>query len=236
MGCGRPDSYVVDWRLHIRERSGCRARPAPTSEVRPSTRSSSPTKHGVRVIGRPASARVRVPRDVAIIGFDDVTEARDFAPRLTTIRQPLRQQGRLAGRRPPPASSRRTQWTNVLYLPAELVIRAQLWLLLGRTPRLNPRAARRQRRLAPEPISPSTKRSAAPPLPDPGGDARARWAACWRGFRRGGREPARPPSSPSAGRCRRLHGNGANSLLKRTTRSDARATPWSRCCLPCTAS
>ena len=39
---------------------------------------------------------IRVPRDVAVIGFDDVPEARHFAPSLTTIRQPLRQQGRLA--------------------------------------------------------------------------------------------------------------------------------------------
>ena len=65
---------------------------------------------------------VRVPRDVAIIGFDDVTEARDFAPRLTTIRQPLRQQGRLAV----DALLRRLRGEHVddvLYLPAELVIR-----------------------------------------------------------------------------------------------------------------
>ncbi len=37
-----------------------------------------------------------VPRDVAILGFDDIQEARYCAPPLTTIRQPLAQQGRLA--------------------------------------------------------------------------------------------------------------------------------------------
>jgi DNA-binding LacI/PurR family transcriptional regulator/signal transduction histidine kinase/ActR/RegA family two-component response regulator len=65
---------------------------------------------------------IRVPRDVAIIGFDDVTEARDFAPPLTTIRQPLQQQGRLAVdtllRR-----LRGEHVDDVLVLPAELVIR-----------------------------------------------------------------------------------------------------------------
>jgi DNA-binding LacI/PurR family transcriptional regulator/signal transduction histidine kinase/ActR/RegA family two-component response regulator len=65
---------------------------------------------------------IRVPRDVAIIGFDDVTEARDFAPPLTTIRQPLQQQGRLAV----DSLLRRLRGEHVddvLVLPAELVIR-----------------------------------------------------------------------------------------------------------------
>lgn len=38
----------------------------------------------------------RVPRDMAIIGFDDIREARYCAPPLTTVRQPLEAQGRLA--------------------------------------------------------------------------------------------------------------------------------------------
>jgi DNA-binding LacI/PurR family transcriptional regulator/signal transduction histidine kinase len=65
---------------------------------------------------------IRVPRDVAIIGFDDVTGARDFAPPLTTIRQPLRQQGKLAV----DTLLRRLRGeavNDVLFLPAELVIR-----------------------------------------------------------------------------------------------------------------
>ena len=38
----------------------------------------------------------RVPEEIAIVGFDDVEEARFATPALTTVRQPLREQGELA--------------------------------------------------------------------------------------------------------------------------------------------
>jgi phosphoserine phosphatase RsbU/P len=38
----------------------------------------------------------RVPEEIAVVGFDDVEEARFAAPALTTVRQPLREQGELA--------------------------------------------------------------------------------------------------------------------------------------------
>jgi DNA-binding LacI/PurR family transcriptional regulator len=43
-----------------------------------------------------ADANVRVPADVSIIGFDDIEAAAFTIPRLTTVRQPLFEMGRIA--------------------------------------------------------------------------------------------------------------------------------------------
>ena len=40
-------------------------------------------------------AGVICPRDISVIGFDDITVASQFWPRLTTMRQPREQIGRL---------------------------------------------------------------------------------------------------------------------------------------------
>ena len=37
-----------------------------------------------------------MPDDVSVIGFDDIYNAAFFSPALTTIRQPLKEMGRLA--------------------------------------------------------------------------------------------------------------------------------------------
>lgn len=68
---------------------------------------------------------VRVPEDLAVVGFDDLTESAFFTPALTTVRQPLRELGILAvktllaqveGEEPPFSG-------NSLTLDAELVVR-----------------------------------------------------------------------------------------------------------------
>ncbi len=44
-----------------------------------------------------ANARgIRIPEQLAVVGFDGLPEAAEFTPSLTTIRQPLQEIGRLA--------------------------------------------------------------------------------------------------------------------------------------------
>jgi DNA-binding LacI/PurR family transcriptional regulator len=63
---------------------------------------------------------LRPGRDVSVVGFDDIPEA--ATARLTTIRQPAADKGRLAGRLllDPPAQPERRQ----VVLPTELIVRA----------------------------------------------------------------------------------------------------------------
>jgi LacI family transcriptional regulator len=78
----------------------------------------------IGVLRRLADGGVRVPRDVAVVGFDDIFPAALCDPPLTTVRQPMRQIGeracerlfaRIADPSLPPAAE---------LLPAELVLRA----------------------------------------------------------------------------------------------------------------
>jgi DNA-binding LacI/PurR family transcriptional regulator len=44
------------------------------------------------------AADVRVPQDVSVVGFDDISRLADVRPTLTTIKQPLSDKGYIAGR------------------------------------------------------------------------------------------------------------------------------------------
>ncbi|PJE95740.1 LacI family transcriptional regulator [Streptomyces carminius] len=80
------------------------------------------------------TAGLRVPGDVAVVGFDDIPLAAYTDPPLTTVRQPLRAMGEAAAALllarvnggPPPAGP--------VVLPAELVVRGSAPVPLTRTP------------------------------------------------------------------------------------------------------
>jgi LacI family transcriptional regulator len=66
----------------------------------------------------------RVPDDVSVIGFDDIPDAAATRPPLTTIRQPLREMGRLATRMLLEFIENPNRPAERVDLPTELVIRA----------------------------------------------------------------------------------------------------------------
>ncbi|MGW7267351.1 LacI family DNA-binding transcriptional regulator [Streptomyces sp. NPDC054842] len=77
----------------------------------------------IGVLGALRDAGLRVPHDVAVIGFDDIPVARHTEPSLTTVRQPMREMGetaagmllaRLAGHESP---------ASPVVLPTRVVVR-----------------------------------------------------------------------------------------------------------------
>lgn len=77
----------------------------------------------VGAVGVLRAARLRVPADIVVTGFDDIALARHLEPALTTVRQPMRELGQeavhlLRRRLARPASRRRS-----LTLPTQLVVR-----------------------------------------------------------------------------------------------------------------
>ncbi len=69
-------------------------------------------------------AGVRIPDDVAVVGFDDLPTATHLRPQLTTIRQPIREKGAEATRLLLDAVEGKSQTAQHVVLPAELVVRA----------------------------------------------------------------------------------------------------------------
>jgi LacI family transcriptional regulator len=67
---------------------------------------------------------LRIPQDVSVVGFDDIPQATQMHPALTTVRQPLQEMGRIA-------TQRLFSWIEhdleqpleFLYLPTELILR-----------------------------------------------------------------------------------------------------------------
>lgn len=68
-------------------------------------------------------AGLRVPDDVAVVGFDDLPMARHTEPPLTTVRQPMREMGRAAARMLLAGLAGAPIPDEPLVLPTELIVR-----------------------------------------------------------------------------------------------------------------
>ena len=67
--------------------------------------------------------KLRVPADVAVIGFDDIATSRHVRPALTTVRQPMRDIGEIAVRTLLDRLADSSAPRRTAVLPTELVVR-----------------------------------------------------------------------------------------------------------------
>jgi LacI family transcriptional regulator len=75
------------------------------------------------VIEAARSRGLRVPEDLSVVGFDDTQVARFASPPLTTVRQPLRDMGRIALRTALRLAAGETLDSHHVELATELIIR-----------------------------------------------------------------------------------------------------------------
>jgi LacI family transcriptional regulator len=75
---------------------------------------------------------LKVPEDVSVIGFDDISVAAYYTPRLTTIRQPLRSMGETAARILLQRIQGFKDHPGELTVPPELIIRETTAVARGR--------------------------------------------------------------------------------------------------------
>ena len=77
-------------------------------------------------IGALRDARLRVPDDVSVVGFDDILSASSHNPPLTTVRQPLRQMGEIAAETMVQriAAGRAAKAPRLVHVEPELIVRA----------------------------------------------------------------------------------------------------------------
>lgn len=73
-------------------------------------------------------SNLRVPEDIALVGFDDLPHATEAKPPLTTIRQPIQQKGYQAARLLLDLIEGQTTGPQQILLPTQLVIRASTGL------------------------------------------------------------------------------------------------------------
>jgi LacI family transcriptional regulator len=78
------------------------------------------------------SRGLRIPKDISIIGFDDVSQAALVRPALTTVRQPLEEMGRVAAQMLLSRLKNPEQEIKRVELPTELIVRDSTFSPKGR--------------------------------------------------------------------------------------------------------
>jgi DNA-binding LacI/PurR family transcriptional regulator len=68
-------------------------------------------------------AGLRVPDDISVVGFDDISLASFSIPPLTTVRQPLLKMGRIAAQTLLDRIEERTQYVPEIAIEPELIVR-----------------------------------------------------------------------------------------------------------------
>ena len=66
------------------------------SEPRPTAILATSDRLAIGVIEAAVDHQLRVPQDLAVVGFDDIPAAKLITPQLTTVRQPMAEKGRSA--------------------------------------------------------------------------------------------------------------------------------------------
>jgi LacI family transcriptional regulator len=74
---------------------------------------------------------LRIPEDISIIGFDNIPQAMQVSPQLTTIQQPLAEMGREAARRLLGLIQEPERPYAHVELPTQLMVRASTRALIG---------------------------------------------------------------------------------------------------------
>ena len=67
-----------------------------STESRPTAILATSDRLAIGVIAAARRQQLRVPQDLAVMGFDDIPAAKLITPRLSTVHQPMADKGRLA--------------------------------------------------------------------------------------------------------------------------------------------
>jgi len=87
-------------------------------------------------------AGLRIPQDLSVVGFDDISHARWSGPQLTTVRQPFREMGATAAEIVLAMAAGETVRQSHVELAVQLIVRNST---AARVPAV-PRAGRRKKR------------------------------------------------------------------------------------------